>query len=187
MALQSNDFTQKPKNDLSSHLLKEGNSYRPSVPIYVYRQLVEELDKTKLNLETLKNQNQALIAQNQALKEEVATIIDSTQNLQNILENKDSLLKSPKNRLVTESKKGFSKILLTTESPLAEIPSPEVAKEEHILEVEYTDSIKPSNSGQNKQVKGWWLIILISFLIFSCFLGSFFVAKSFLKDNNNSK
>lgn len=166
------------------------NNYRPSVPIYVYRQLVEELESTKKDLDTLKNQNQQLITQNQQLQEEVTKIIASAQILQDLLQPKIEI-SEPKSslqpdKIVVETEKGSSTILLSNESSLPEVSSKKTPVEEHILEVEYTESTTIKDLVKKGGLSGVSLILLISFLVLSCFVGSFFVAKLLVNNNNNN-
>lgn len=185
---------------LSSHSqTSEDHNYRPSVPIFIYRQLVEELQKTQLKLETLKAQNQALVAQNEALKKEVNLIFNSAQNLQAILQKKDSFVQLKtesqrktdlKNHPQLETKpKSFPAILSkeTSVKPLKKVPTPKSHRQKYTLEVDFNLSNAKDDTQKSRKIKGFWLMIMIVFLVFSCFVGSFFVAKSFLNDNNNSR
>ncbi len=58
------------------------NSYRPAVPISVYRELAAELQAARAMLEVLNNQNQQLFQQNQQLRHEIDKVARATQNLQ---------------------------------------------------------------------------------------------------------
>jgi cell division protein FtsB len=180
----------KPKSpNLSGDRLSEAhNHYRPSVPIYVYRQLVQELEKTKVNLQTLEIQNEALRAQNEELKAEVLQILNSAQNLRYILENNpknQSQLKSKSHKIVVETEKGASTIWLATQSPLAEVSYPTSSFDDGILEVGDGESHPQKDALKKQEIRGLWPIILLIFLILTCFLGSFLVVNSFLKNHNS--
>jgi hypothetical protein len=198
--MRSKSKNLSPKSSpLSSYSqTSEDNNYRPSVPIFVYRQLVEELKKTQFNLETLTAQNRALVAQNEELKKELSVIFNSAQNLQEIIDNKESLvqlkttsaLETQQNNLTVETDQEFSSVNLSTEiplKPLKKIPARKSHRQKHTLEVDPNLPNSEDDAKKSGEIQGFWLMILIVFLFFSCFVGSFFVAKSFLNDNNNSR
>jgi FtsZ-binding cell division protein ZapB len=60
-------------------------SYQPSVPITVYRQLSAELQHTKERLSTVQIENEALISQNQSLRQEFTAIATAHQQIQNLV------------------------------------------------------------------------------------------------------
>jgi hypothetical protein len=57
------------------------NSYAPSVPISLYREVTAELQATKATMEAIKTQNQQLIKQNQQLRKEIEKAVQSALNL----------------------------------------------------------------------------------------------------------
>jgi FtsZ-binding cell division protein ZapB len=59
-----------------------GNTYAPSVPISVYRQLAAELQSAKATAELLNNQNQQLTRQNQQLRQEIERVVQAASQLQ---------------------------------------------------------------------------------------------------------
>jgi hypothetical protein len=63
----------------------QANSYQPSVPISVYRQLVAELQSTKERMTALELENQKLASQNQVFLQEFAAIANSNQQIQTIV------------------------------------------------------------------------------------------------------
>lgn len=178
-SITSETFAQESEN---------ASNYRPSVPIYVYRQLVEELEATKINLDALKTQNQELIAKNQKLQEEVTKIVIASQNLRDLLQIKPDIiepnLSNEPDKIVVETEKGTSTILVANDSALPEVVAKTNPVDEHILEVEYTESnnIKSQKSG----IQGIWLIMLIIFLILTSLVGGFFVVKSLVNNDNNT-
>lgn len=62
------------------------NSYSPSVPISVYRELAAELKSTKAKVEALTNQNQQLNLQNQVLRQEFLKFAQSAEQLKQAIE-----------------------------------------------------------------------------------------------------
>jgi hypothetical protein len=195
MASESKKLIIKPENDSpSSNLSEENNNFRPSVPIYLYRQLVKELEDTKVNLEILKSQNQALVAQNKDLQEEVANIFHSVQNLQTILNHKDSpleldqksKLRSAEKRITIKTEQGFSTILLSKDLPATESSPLKSDSPKHILEVDSHKSLSGENSAQNREINSLWLMIMVIFIFLTCFLGSILLVSSLLNNQNNS-
>jgi FtsZ-binding cell division protein ZapB len=64
---------------------KPSNSYSPSVPISVYRELAAELQQAREMVDSLKSQNQQLVKQNQQLQQQVEKVVQSAQHLQQIV------------------------------------------------------------------------------------------------------
>ncbi|MGE5660450.1 MAG: hypothetical protein ACM37W_28000 [Actinomycetota bacterium] len=58
------------------------NAYSPSVPISVYREVAAELQAAQAMLASLKAHNQQLTQQNQQLRQEIETVINAAQQLQ---------------------------------------------------------------------------------------------------------
>ncbi|MEO1399821.1 MAG: hypothetical protein AAFV72_01045 [Cyanobacteria bacterium J06635_1] len=57
------------------------NSYSPSVPMSVYRELAAELQATKAMAESINGQNQHLARQNQLLRQEIYRVVQTTLQL----------------------------------------------------------------------------------------------------------
>jgi hypothetical protein len=192
MILKSQNQIPKKKKKTSQpdkYLADHNNTYCASVPIFVYRQLVEELEATKLDLENEKNLNKNLIAHNKQLQEEVAKIVVSAQNLENLVQIKpkigESKSKITPDKILIKTDQGSSEILLANDSSLPEVFKQIPQTEEHIMEVEYTESNPQANSGKNLELKGFWLFFVILIVILSCFMGSFFLVQFLQKNNNN--
>ena len=152
----------------SSRVFEQKNSHLPSVPIHLYRQIVEDLEASKAELETLKSQNKKLVAQNQQLKKEVTKIVASTQNLQEILQQEVKSNTPRINSGTLEQNSGRKS------SPLGR----------HILELDYKQPYSVKKSDKSSRINVSWLIIAIIFISLTFSLGSFFVAKSLLNNNN---
>ncbi|MDF0556905.1 hypothetical protein [Kamptonema sp. UHCC 0994] len=58
------------------------NTYSPSVPISLYREVAAELQAAQAMLESLKTHNQQLVQQNQQLRREVETVVHAALQLQ---------------------------------------------------------------------------------------------------------
>lgn len=63
-----------------------GQTYSPSIPISVYREVVAELQNAKATLETLQQQNQQLAQQNQKLRQEMDNAIKGAVRMQQVLD-----------------------------------------------------------------------------------------------------
>ncbi|HAT15162.1 MAG TPA: hypothetical protein DCS91_17695 [Microcoleaceae bacterium UBA11344] len=70
--------TTLPDNNSSAN----SNSYSPSVPISLYREVTAELQSAQAILDSLKTHNQQLVQQNQQLRREVETVVQASIYLQ---------------------------------------------------------------------------------------------------------
>ncbi|TAF08693.1 MAG: hypothetical protein EAZ77_06660 [Nostocales cyanobacterium] len=61
-------------------------NYSPSVPVYVYRELVAELQAVQAKLDVVTNHNQKLSQENQQLRQEINKVVQSCLELQRLLE-----------------------------------------------------------------------------------------------------
>ncbi|MEA5578850.1 hypothetical protein [Anabaena sp. UHCC 0451] len=61
-------------------------SYSPSVPVYVYRELVAELKAVQAKLDVVTNHNHKLAQENQQLRQEINKVVQSCLELQKLLE-----------------------------------------------------------------------------------------------------
>ncbi|MEG3858682.1 hypothetical protein [Microcoleus sp. herbarium12] len=64
---------------------ENSNSYSPSVPISLYREVTAELQAAQAMLDSLKTHNQQLVQQNQQLRREVETVVQVSQQLQQVV------------------------------------------------------------------------------------------------------
>lgn len=63
----------------------EPQSYSPSVPISIYRQMAAELEATKAQMESVSAHNQHLQQENQQLRLEIEKVVQSTYRLQQVV------------------------------------------------------------------------------------------------------
>ena len=70
---------------------ENSNSYSPSVPISLYREVTAELQAAQAMLDSLKTHNQQLVQQNQQLRREVETVIQVSQQLQQVVNSAQSI------------------------------------------------------------------------------------------------
>lgn len=64
-------------------------SYSPSVPVYVYRELVTELQAAQAKLDVVTNHNQKLSQENKQLRQEINTLVQSCLQMQKRLESSE--------------------------------------------------------------------------------------------------
>jgi FtsZ-binding cell division protein ZapB len=64
---------------------ENSNTYSPSVPISLYREVTAELQAAQAMLDSLKTHNQQLVQQNQQLRREVETVVQVSQQLQQVV------------------------------------------------------------------------------------------------------
>jgi hypothetical protein len=67
------------------------NSYAPSVPISLYREVTAELQAAQATLDSLKTHNQQLVQQNQQLRREVETVVQASVYLQQAVNSAQSV------------------------------------------------------------------------------------------------
>ncbi len=67
------------------------NSYSPSVPISLYREVTAELQAAQAMLDSLKTHNQQLVQQNQQLRREVETVVQASVYLQQAVNSAQSV------------------------------------------------------------------------------------------------
>ncbi|MEG4227415.1 hypothetical protein QUA35_22520 [Microcoleus sp. N9_B2] len=70
---------------------ENSNSYSPSVPISLYREVTAELQAAQAMLDSLKTHNQQLVQQNQQLRREVETVVQVSQQLQQVVNSAQSI------------------------------------------------------------------------------------------------
>lgn len=79
--------TTLPDNNSSDN----SNSYAPSVPISLYREVTAQLQSTQAMLDSLKTHNQQLLHQNQQLRREVETVVKASVYLQQAVNSAQSV------------------------------------------------------------------------------------------------
>jgi len=70
---------------------ENSNTYSPSVPISLYREVTAELQAAQAMLDSLKTHNQQLVQQNQQLRREVETVVQVSQQLQQAVNSAQSV------------------------------------------------------------------------------------------------
>ncbi|MEG5161145.1 hypothetical protein QUB37_11945 [Microcoleus sp. AT3-A2] len=70
---------------------ENSNSYSPSVPISLYREVTAELQAAQAMVDSLKTHNQQLVQQNEQLRREVETVVQVSQQLQQVVNSAQSV------------------------------------------------------------------------------------------------
>jgi hypothetical protein len=73
------------KTTTGSHYSQPPNSYPPSVPLCVYRELTVELQAVQSKLDVITSHNQKLVQENQQLRQEITKVIQSCLELQKLV------------------------------------------------------------------------------------------------------
>ncbi|OCR02190.1 hypothetical protein BCD67_06100 [Oscillatoriales cyanobacterium USR001] len=71
------------------------NTYSPSVPISLYREVAAELQAAQAMMESLKTHNQQLVQQNQQLRREVETVVYAAVQLQQAINSAQAVTQIP--------------------------------------------------------------------------------------------
>ena len=74
------------KTTTGSHYSQPPNSYPPSVPLCVYRELTAELQAVQSKLDVITSHNQKLVQENQQLRQEITQVIQSCLELQKLID-----------------------------------------------------------------------------------------------------
>ncbi|MEM9162092.1 MAG: hypothetical protein AAGC54_03365 [Cyanobacteria bacterium P01_F01_bin.4] len=109
------------------------NSYSPSVPMSVYRELAAELQATKAMAESINGQNQHLARQNQLLRQEIYRVVQTTLQL---------------GQYAGVAQPAEVEVTLPTDLPSAEPPIPEMLRPEPLrTEIPRTEGPRGVASG----------------------------------------
>ncbi|MEG4806205.1 hypothetical protein QUA82_00660 [Microcoleus sp. F8-D3] len=87
---------------------ENSNSYSPSVPISLYREVTAELQAAQAMVDSLKTHNQQLVQQNQQLRREVETVVQVSQQLQEVVNSAQSITQTGMPQMPSVNKFNFS-------------------------------------------------------------------------------
>ncbi|MCU0515877.1 MAG: hypothetical protein MUC60_03230 [Oscillatoria sp. Prado101] len=180
----------------------ETNSYSPSVPISVYRQVTADLEAMKAQMEALNAQNLHLARENQQLRQEIDKVIQIAyrlQQIQNTLPPFNPNMPPPPpapNQAVgiepphpsQSTPAGISEIAGTGNEtsapfPFADSNPPRSALSERLFTEQ--QEIRPSRGPKPQRASdmaGVWLIVFLLAIVLSAFGAGYFVVRPmFLK------
>lgn len=173
------------------------NTYCPSVPISVYRELAAELQAAQAMLDTLKAQNQQLVKQNHQLRQEVEKVVHSAQHLQQIVGSfgMEGRVEAPHSRPAMQSEPRSVAPNPSSRSSGSvagvEFPPPPQHLESDtspysqtlIIEQEETRSRRHSHSEGVSDVSGWMLVVAILLIVLTAFGTGFWLVRPLLTNN----
>jgi hypothetical protein len=175
-------------------------TYLPSVPMYVYRELAAELQATQAKLDALTAKNKQLVQENQLLRHEVRKVVQSFLHLQKLVGSdatsssdqvQDSSfdVKSPNNRPVTDthprqqvsrSRQPVPQVLNSKNHrsdfsvPIVDINAPIP----HTVFIEEQEvAYYPTAQTETKQINGWWLAITILLIMLTAFAAGYLIVR----------
>ncbi len=183
------------------------NSYSPSVPISLYREVTAELQAAQAMLDSLKTHNQQLVQQNQQLRREVETVVQVSQQLQQVVNSAQSAtqtgipqMPSVKFNFSVEPEPPApvpvnSRINSTVPQPPQTVafpfplpepsptagPIPEKLPEKLFTEVPETPYRVRSQPKKASDLSGLWLAIAIFLIVIAAFGGGYLVVRPLLK------
>jgi hypothetical protein len=149
------------------------SSYRPSVPISVYRELSAELLATQAQLDILYEKNQKLECDNEQLRQEIVNFLASTQHLEQVI------------RVMDNSEKAQ----LPPPTPAANgafLPSPTDAQPAaDLVAVQPPQPLPPPEENAPK-TNSWLLWILVILLSLTAFGAGFLIVHPLLNNGQQN-
>ncbi|MFP4132688.1 MAG: hypothetical protein ACLFQP_01185 [Halothece sp.] len=153
----------------------------PTVPMSVYRELAGELQATKTQLDSLKQENQHLYQQNQSLRLEISKLSQSVERLESILseEQQPSLSHFPTTDFYQSHASDLDR------EPTANY-FPQSSQE--TLFTEQTDYYprEGEDNSKSQEVNGW-LVMAVILMIIVTFSGIGYLVVQPLMNNNNEQ
>jgi hypothetical protein len=183
---------------------ENSNSYSPSVPISLYREVTAELQAAQAMLDSLKTHNQQLVQQNQQLRREVETVVQVSQQLQQVVNSAQSVTQtgmpqmpsvkfnfsvqppppapatSQTNSTVPQPPQtvAFPFPVPEAQPTVASIPQP--LPEKLFTEVPETPYRVRSQSKKASDLSGLWLAIAIFLIVIAAFGAGYLVVRPLL-------
>ncbi|MEG4944495.1 hypothetical protein [Microcoleus sp. F4-D5] len=184
---------------------ENSNSYSPSVPISLYREVTAELQAAQAMLDSLKTHNQQLVQQNQQLRREVETVIQVSQQLQQVVNSAQSVTQtgmpqmpsvkfnfsvqppppapatSQTNSAVPQPPQAVAFPFPLPEPEPTASPMPEKLPEKLFAEVPETPYRVRSQPKKTSDLSGLWLAIAIFLIVIAAFGAGYLVVRPLLK------
>ncbi|WP_414527797.1 hypothetical protein [Nodularia chucula] len=171
------------------------DTYPASVPLYVYRELATELKLTQAKLDALTQQNQQLDQQNQSLRQEITKVVQSFVHLQKLVDTTATQTIPPASKIKSHPQP-------TSPPQQRSSPSrPSVEQTSHYshfsVPLEINDSTPetflveeqevnyyPLMEKKVKEFSGWWLAMIILFIMLSAFSAGYLIVRPLLENQN---
>lgn len=175
-------------------------SYAPSVPITIYRELAAELDATRALLENVHAENQQLQQQNQQLRHEIDRLVQSALNLRSYTESTVPIVSMPASAVSFSgvSAAGTTAPAAEFESVAAQLRSNSVSEsasdsafdsvgspisEDLIASTQVADLPQSLTSeSKPKGLGGLWLTLTVIAIVIGAFGAGFFLVKPLLQN-----
>ena len=160
--------------------------YLPSVPISVYRQLSQELQHTKEQLTQAQAEQTELQNQNQALRQELRSIAEINQELQQVVFQSANQVQA-----IGQRHQAKIQTLLNPSPPPAHTPATLLNPSQSVPKPPATPPIastQPStttlSSADNEtSINGWWLALTMILIVLISFGAGHFLVKSLINRN----
>lgn len=153
-----------------------GNSYAPSVPISVYRELATEMQASQTKVEILEAQNQELIRQNQQLQQEIQKLVASAIYLQQVANSFEPVTSPP----IVQKREPVPPPT-ATEFPPAPPEAPAPKDKILLAEQEEGRYRRPEPPSGATDVNGIWLAVAIFLIAIFAFGASFLIVRPLLE------
>ena len=134
----------------------------PSVPMSVYRQVVEELQVTKAQLSAMK-------ANNQQLQQEVEKLMHSAQRTQQLVKQSHRQLSHTAKALKVK--------------PIWQAKSWDSSPQQQVVTVKYATQHTSRQPKKSQEINGWVLAIAIIVIILTAFTSGFLLVRPLLNNN----
>ncbi|MCY7383810.1 MAG: hypothetical protein LH628_14730 [Microcoleus sp. CAN_BIN18] len=183
---------------------ENSNTYSPSVPISLYREVTAELQAAQAMLDSLKTHNQQLVQQNQQLRREVETVVQVSQQLQQVVNSAQSVTQtgmpqmpsvkfnfsvepeppapatSRANSSVPQPPQTVAFPFPLPEAQLTAAPMPDTLPEKLFTEVPETPYRVRSQPKKASDLNGLWLTIAIFLIVIAAFGTGYLVVRPLL-------
>jgi hypothetical protein len=177
--MMSNSPVNAPPNTPAAAKPTASNSptYRPSVPISVYRELASELQHKEEQLKALQVQNQQLLQHNQRLHQEVEKLGAWAQKAQQLTHAYDPHGRAKEQPpAVNATPPSLEPQPVATSEPPTFVPPPIIVNTKN----------KNASGESPRDVSAWLLGIAVALIILVCFgLGFLVMRPLFVEPNNN--
>jgi len=175
--------TNVPKHPTNSQ------SYSPSVPLSIYRELAAELQVTQTKLNSLNAQNQQLAKQNQQLRQEIEKVVQHVLHLQQVVESTgvnrvddhpERVVKTKPSHPVSSPhpmSQGFPSVAVSTSAFPAGAFGSSASQQAYIEQVEVDSYRRSSPPERTSEVSGWRLAIAILVVTATAFSAGYLLVR----------
>ncbi len=186
------------------------NTYSPSIPISIYREVTAELQTAQSQLEALKTQNQQLTQQNQQLRQELENVVQSAIQLHQAINKAQNVGQGKKSSFAPPGASSFSFDVPTplggtgtaAASPFMDIAPPAPSEPQvtepnfrfpqppqqpltpEVAEPLFTEQpearLRSLSKSQRSELSGFWLIVSIVLIVVVAFGAGYWIVRPLL-------